>query len=445
MKIPNSKFHPEHSGPNSRRGMTLVELIIASTILIIVFTLIMSVYTNFTSSKRKLLLSNELHAETSFLLERIAREIQNGTIDYQGYWRENLKNGAASNWVHETLLEQPDPKDDVFEGINFYGTDITGSTVRTYGLNFLKNCNNITVNSVTDNSEDTDSPEKQKNILYNYRYQFIFPGRPFSSSGNTETDIGGSKFIHLNCVNDNRNVDDSNYNVYDDEPAYGHGPRAFCEDSDTSTPAFNYSATSNSAQASKMLWDWDITDNGGIPNPNIKNNPPLLLVKKFVVPDGSNTHERTALRYKNNKIELIRFTGQDLDITPPDFIPDTWRCEKDFGCNGDYAGNYIWSQKETRTDISKNGIGTITDENLEWKDITPEKIEVISFDFILSPVKDPQKSFYEKERIQKPQIILILEAQIKKSAMGGTKGDAPKIRIQTTITPRIWDLVETDN
>ena len=41
--------------------------------------------------------------------------------------------------------------------------------------------------------------------------------------------------------------------------------------------------------------------------------------------------------------------------------------------------------------------------------------------------------------------VLIIEAKAKKSAMKGIKGEAPSIRIQTTATPRIWDLIEVDN
>ncbi len=420
------------------KGFTLVELTIASAILMIILTLVMSVYVNFSSSKRKLLLSTEVYNEARFLMERIVREIQNGTIDYQGYWRENLLNKTADNWIDKTALNNA-----IYEGVNFFGVSSDSTNPTSWGLNHIKNCKDPS--DTSDSAFDTNSEESRKDILYNYRYQFIYPGDP-EGSGNTQTD----NFIHLNCSSDRFDETDAggDYNVYDDELAYGRGPRSF-DDGDV-----GYDSQRNYAQASKMLWDWDLTDNGGNPDPKIDNSPPLLLVKSN---ESKNKFTRTALKYEDNKIKMIRFFSEEDTDNPPDGIVDRWFCEKDFECgtseNSKFNGSYIWSQKEVnKNDVTgdatigeDNGIGTITDSDLHWKDITPEKIEITHFDFILSPVKDPHRAFYEREKIQKPQVTLIFEVRAKKSAMKGISGLPPKIRIQTTATPRVWDLIEVDN
>jgi len=442
---------------NNFSGMTLVELMIASIILTAVLTIVMSAYANFTSAKRKILLSSEIYNETRFLVERIVREIHNGTIDYQGYWRENLLNHTASNWVYKTNLGANPP---VYEGVNEAGIDfeqfLDDNTILPISpsLNHMRNCQDPSIINADEN--DTNTTEKQKNILFNYRYQFIFPG--LNTTNNTT-----SGMVHLNCLDDS--FDDTcippltctdNYNIYDDEPAYGRGPRAFDEET--------YNTERNHAQATKMLWDWDLTDNGGVSNPlamktspDTAELPPLLLLKTNETKD---VYTRTAIRYIHNKIKLIRFLGEDTATTTElrDFIPDKWKCDVDFECgpsgNTTFNGSYLWSQREKDKidDGSEdpntgndNGIGTITDTDLNWKDITPEKIEITHFDFILSPVKNPHKAFYEEDKMKKPQITIIIEAQAKKSSMKGIKGERPKVRIQTTATPRIWDLIEVDN
>ena len=430
-------------------GMTLIELIIASTILLIVLTVVISTFANFNSSKRKILLTNELYNQTRFLLERIVREVNNGTIDYQGYWRENVLNKTANNWIQAGYSE----------GVNPVGGDIGSSGDDDFdgplvnGINTYMNCNgNKTINHDTDPPEDTDSIEKRFNIIFNYRYQFIFPGEE------SDKDVVSGQ-NHLNCLSDNVNEgedEDLNgngekeeYNIYDDEPAYGNGPRALDQGA-------AYDSDINHVKSSEMNWSWDL----GLEIPILNNNPPLMLLKSNASGD---LFTRTNLRYKDNKIELLRFQSGDGSIgtsydndSPPDGIFDKWYCSKDFECgpsgNTNFTGSYIWSQKEVNKNGSgdvnlgeDNGIGTITDTDLHWSNITPEKIEITSFEFIISPLKDPHKAFFEKEKIQKPQVTLIIETQVRKSAMKGIRGTVPTLRLQTTATPRIFKLIEVDN
>lgn len=401
------------------RGLTLIELMIASVILMTVITIVMTAYANFTSSKRRVLLTNQLYNETNFLMERIAREIHNGTIDYQGYWKENALMNSADEWIEE--------------GANPSGVKSDGDTSApsTPGFNSIKNCQNPT--SLSDTISDTNSTEQQKDILMNYRYQFIYPGAALPDGNDNLNNM-----VHLNCESDNFNTG-AGYNVYDDDAAYGQGPRAFSENP--------YDSASNQSLSSKMLWDWDLNTI----NPITENNPPLLLVKEN---SDKTEYTRSALRLKNKKIELIQFLGKDTDTAPPDFIADQWKCSKDFACgntNKSYDGSYIWSQKEVKRTAGDtnlgldNGINSVSDTDLVWKDITPANIQINRFDFILSPVKDPHRAFFEKTRIQKPQVTFIIEAQVKTASMKGVSGEAPKIILQTTVTPRIWDLIEIDN
>jgi prepilin-type N-terminal cleavage/methylation domain-containing protein len=389
-----------------KTGFTLVELLIATTILTIIFTVVMTVFANFTGSKRKLLLSTEIYDETRFLLERIVNEVHNGTIDYQGYWRENIMIDYNGGKIADIWIE---------EGVNPQGAKANGTAKNDKGFNAVKNCGKTDFNATTDNSNDNKT-----DIIKNYRYQFIHPGT-LSDKYNNNQNV-------LNCPQDDQN-DISGYNIYDDETALGQGPRSLSE--------FPYNKNSNQAYSKKMLWSWDLSEDA-----ETDNNPPLMLVRYKSVED---VYERTALRYnqKEKTLELIRFvTDGSGDLNSPiDGIPETWKCMKDFLCNNKRDGSYLW-----------NGFGggnmiynSISDSNLNWENITPEKIEILDFGFILSPVKDPHRSFYEKERIQKPQVTIFIKAQATDSSMRGVKGKKPVISLQTTATPRVWDLIEIDN
>ena len=424
-------------------GLTLIELTIASTILIMVLTIVMSTYANFTSSKRRMLLTNELYNETMFLIERLSQEIHSGTIDYQGYWRENIYMENADNWIDE--------------GVNPSGVLSDGDTATPNlpGYNILTNCGDPGNDDGSWGTDDSDTTEKQLDILYNYRYQFIYPGSAFDGTNGNDYHRDIPNVVHLNCIGDNYNTADG-YNVYDDEPALGQGPRAIGNagsNVDNSYTAADYDE--NSAYSPNILWDWNAKtaiDNTDPVVPERDQNPPLLFLKTN---SDFSEYIRTAIRLEDRKVKLIRFTGRDTDVSPPDFIPDEWSCETDFACgnnNKSYDGSYVWNQKEINKNGAgnenigeDNGINSITDTDLEWKDITPEKINITRFDFILSPVKDPHRAFFEKTRIQKPQVTLIIEAEARQSAMKGVKGNPPKVRIQTTVTPRIWDLIEVDN
>lgn len=419
----------------SINGFTLVELVIASMMLLVLLSVISTSFVSFASGKRKVVLSVETYNETRFLLERIVREVHNGTIDYQGYWKENLlmKSDVGGNTsVSENWLFETDSSQNNYETINKKGVKPNFNLAalqadgHNWGLNTIRNCETPGFSLITsEHTSETNSITKQTDIMYNYRNQFIYPGQKRVNGGNTETNFNGASVIHLNCQTDNYNQGDG-YNVYDDEPAFGQGPRAI-------NNSGAYDKDINYADSNNMFWTWDLTQNA------VKeNNPPLLLVKANA---DKTTYTRTALRFKNNKIEMMRFIAEPDNDSPPDNIPDMWKCEENFECNNLYDASYIWSQKAT----TGAGLGSISDPLLSWKNITPEKLDIIRMDFILSPVKDPNFAFYESDKKQKPQVTIIIEAQATKASMRGIKGKAPRITLQTTATPRIWDHIIIDN
>jgi len=69
-----------------KKGFTLVEMIVSTTIFVIVVSLIGIVFMDFYASKHKTEISRILYEESRTALERIVKEVRRGTIDYEEYW-----------------------------------------------------------------------------------------------------------------------------------------------------------------------------------------------------------------------------------------------------------------------------------------------------------------------------------------------------------------------
>jgi prepilin-type N-terminal cleavage/methylation domain-containing protein len=71
----------------NREGFTLVEVIIAASIFTVVSVLAVVVFVNVMRIQRRIMLENAIYEDARFLMERIAREIRQNTIDYEEYYR----------------------------------------------------------------------------------------------------------------------------------------------------------------------------------------------------------------------------------------------------------------------------------------------------------------------------------------------------------------------
>ena len=75
----------------SSKGFTLIELMISITVLGLIMGISSSIYVNFFGSMRNLKAANNVYGESRFLMERVVREVRNGTIDYEEYYHQNLR------------------------------------------------------------------------------------------------------------------------------------------------------------------------------------------------------------------------------------------------------------------------------------------------------------------------------------------------------------------
>lgn len=103
-------------------GVTLAELMISVTVLALIVTFSTGVYLNFFSSVRNVRAANLVYEEARFTMERIVKEIRNGTVDYEEYYNRNLGGGSYGQnycqYNRQFTTPGPDNEYGTFDDIN---------------------------------------------------------------------------------------------------------------------------------------------------------------------------------------------------------------------------------------------------------------------------------------------------------------------------------------
>lgn len=85
----------------NKKGFTLVEALVAISIFTIVIGISISIFTDAIASNRRIEVSRLLYEESRIALERIAKEMHKGTIDYEEYWnRYHINASSVDNSVY---------------------------------------------------------------------------------------------------------------------------------------------------------------------------------------------------------------------------------------------------------------------------------------------------------------------------------------------------------
>jgi prepilin-type N-terminal cleavage/methylation domain-containing protein len=85
------KFQSKTQRAQKPRGFTLIELMISITVLGLIMTIASNIYVNFFGSMRNLKAAGTIYNESRFLMERIVKEVRNGTIDYEEFYNQNQR------------------------------------------------------------------------------------------------------------------------------------------------------------------------------------------------------------------------------------------------------------------------------------------------------------------------------------------------------------------
>ena len=378
----------------NKTWFTLIEIVIAVSILAWILVITNISFYQFTENKRLMLLQNEIISEANYLFENVIKYVRNWNIDHQSYWRENIRNRSANDWWNEWS--------------NAVWVDSYNNTPWNY--NSIRNCSWAQTNEINIDTSEWDL--WWKNILENYLYQFIFPWIQQISSNPVWTYLYNAMTdwkVHLNCSNDliadNINTSATNErNIYDDDKAYWRWPRAF-----------------SWSDWSKWKWSW----NEDSSSTSIENNPPLMIL-------SSNWKIRTAIRYAtwslcNNSSWCILIFENRVASYNDSWIADAWECLEDYNCPW-------WT------------LTWIVNSQIWWKDITPSNAIVTDFNFYIWPEKDQSLAFNENAYVKPSYVILTLWVQASKKAMTWLKNKRNvSLSLQTTIIPRNLYSVETLN
>lgn len=90
------KFVNAHSGltdpcaPRVKKGFTLVEVLIAASIFTIVSLIGVTIFVNVIRIQRRVSLENAIYEDARVMMERIAREVRENTVDYEEYYNKAL-------------------------------------------------------------------------------------------------------------------------------------------------------------------------------------------------------------------------------------------------------------------------------------------------------------------------------------------------------------------
>ncbi len=78
----------------AKKGFTLIEVTIASTIFTIVSLIGVMVFVNITRTQRRITLENAIYEDGRFMMERLGREIRQNAIDYEEYYNKLVEEGV---------------------------------------------------------------------------------------------------------------------------------------------------------------------------------------------------------------------------------------------------------------------------------------------------------------------------------------------------------------
>lgn len=343
-----------------RKGFTLAEVIIASSIFTVVSIIGVTVFVDVMRIQRRITLENAIYEDARFMMERIAREIRYNTIDYEEYYRANH---------HEYGLDGP----------RYHGED--------FGC---------------------------------YAQAFYNPGPDGIGALCSFDPVGGQVADNPGCVVDKNTLDvNTGQNPYIQAGFTAVDANALCDtinhgDSDCNLPIL-------------ITTDVDF------------EQEQLFLIN----PEGT---RKTFLGSKDtgageHAVAMLRVSGEDTDS---DGIVDKWfdatnkwqdYCEPGYNCP---AGDV--------TDLDANLAGA-DDLYDGFVPLTPLRTDVLRLSFLISPVEDPRKAFAETitgQRIQQqPHVIVVMTVTPAQSELEGFAGDPPEVTLQTTVTSRVYNEVES--
>lgn len=383
-----------------KSGFTLIEIIIAIGIFVIISTLAITVFFGIVTLEKKIGLRYAIYDDAKLLMQQIAYEVQNNTIDYNEYFSHEVLQPAIFN-------------------VN------TLPNKETYGL--YHGIYHSRFYNPGDSLEDnpTDNP---KNLGYECSKRNNGNGKcnvVYTLSRDYET--GQNPYIGKMPITDGDaavSPDDAN---------------AFCD------PYIYPSNADCPVSEGKSEELYLINETGD----------KKTIIGKQMIKENDGTLE------DDFGIGILKLYGEDIDLNGN---TDVFTCGSEYGCPlmdpeqgyADYKIENLIDQALTIVNIytpmktiKENSYYNLSDtnedeDNNDFVLISPFRMSVEKVEFIINPVDDPYKAFAEPNMQVHPSVTIIMT--VKPSVVESERypGEPPApFTIQRTVTTAIHSVVES--
>ncbi len=400
-----------------QQGFTLAELLISGAIFATLAIIAVTIFVNVARSNNRINIEDQIYTEAHILMEKLAREIRKGTIDFEEYHNQKILNGEYGEHYGDYAKKFYDP------GITDLGDPLaTPPQSPTQDTGFGQVCaDDISLRY------DPKCGEEEEGCSSTCI--------PYSPS--QDTDSGQNPF---------EGVDDKR----------GENATAFCDE------IYKEPLVSTSGAA-----PCDTKPRGGDGELKPEDFEGLHFQDALYLINANGDQKTLIGRELINEsldgdpdteadneyaLSLVRLQGEDRDS---DNIRETWFCLSDFLCTlsvSDILGTPI--QKPSKDDLasvdsSLGGVEIINGE--DFIPLTPSSINVTSLKFLIAPLEDPHKAFFEDYVTQdyiymQPVVTIILTVKpAYKEAVKLFRDPKtfPEITLQTTISARVYDEVKS--
>lgn len=128
------------------------------------------------------------------------------------------------------------------------------------------------------------------------------------------------------------------------------------------------------------------------------------------------TSETVSTEYSLSIMELA------ATDTNNDGIEDLWECTGTFSCSLDSGA---------------------TPEESDFMPISPDTLNIESFQIFVVPMEDPYRGFAEEEMQVQPHVTIVMTVSLSENYSGNLLGEVPSLTIQRTISTGVYGEVES--
>jgi len=380
-----STVHCPLSSKPSQKAFTLAEMLIAIAIFGTVSTIGVSIYVQSFRENTRANTRNRIYQDASYLLQRIAKEVQEGTIDYDEYYNQNVIK------------------------LSYPIAEVPGIVSTNYGQNFGR-----------------------------YYSSFFYPGSDEALGFYCNTADAVTPYIYNSGIDTN---DSTKRNIRDCTPLRstldrnkGQNPfsgkflnagvkeNAFCG-------TVSYSIGLNSGKNKGVCTD---VNTPNVFQSHISNN--LYLIS------ADSTQKTILAREKISKstepdayaLSMIRLKGMDKN---DDGFIDSFSCADEFECTDPTSLPGIGYPRAADLSESAN----VADADLwpfskDFVPISPLNINIKDLKFIITPSEDSHYAFAEPNEQNQPFVTIVLTVEENSAATGVNNKIEPLTLTETVST-----------